>query len=149
MLKVYLEERAGRIRGRREKRKLARVSRTRRQVLRYSILFIMLFVGIVGFVRASWKTTDPETDILVSGNNVVTAKQIRRVLLPCLQKPVYALNPRELETKVESLPDVQHAFVRRYIFPHPHMDVHVMEEFPWASFAYAPDQPVSAVVAQT
>lgn len=149
MLKVYLEERAGRIRGRREKRKLARVSRTRRQVLRYSFLFALLFVGVAGFFKVSWTIVDPDADIKVSGNQVVSAKQIRRVLIPFMQKPIYSLNPKELEAKVQNLPDVQHAFIRRYLFPHPYLDVQVMEEFPWASFAAGPKQEVYAVIAQT
>lgn len=149
MLKVYMEERAERIRGRREKRKGAREARTRRQVLRYSFLFALFFAGIAGFLKVSWSAADPETDIKVSGNQVVTAKQIRRVLLPCMQKPVYSLNPKELEAKVQSLGGVQRAFVRRYIFPRPHLDVAIMEEFPWASFATSPEQPISAVIAQS
>jgi cell division septal protein FtsQ len=149
MLKVYLEERAGRIRGRRERRKMARVSRTRRQVLRYSFLFVLLFAGIAGFLKASWSVSDPDTDIIVSGNDVVSLKQIRKVLRPSLAKPVYSLNPKELEARVQSLPAVQHAFVRRYIFPRPHLDVQIMEEFPWACFAGGPAEPVSAVVSQT
>jgi len=149
MVKIYLEERAGRIRGRREKRKVARNSRTRRQVLRYSFLFCLLFVGIAGFIKVSWSAVDPDTDVIVSGNHVVSAKQVRRILQPFMQKPIYSLNPKELEAKVQTLADVQHAFVRRYLFPRPHIDVEIMEEFPWASFSTGPDQPVSAVISQT
>jgi cell division septal protein FtsQ len=149
MLKVYTEERADRIRGRREKRKLARVSRDRRQFLRYSFLFALLFVGVAGFIKTSWSVADPDEDIKVSGNQIVTAKQIRKVLFPIMQKPIYSLNPKELEARVESLPAVQHAFIRRYIFPRPHLDVEVMEEFPWAAFSTGPDQQVSAVISQT
>lgn len=149
MLKIYMEERAGRIKGRREKRHQARNARKRRQVLRYTFLCALLFCGIAGFIKVSWSVADPETDIKVSGNEVVTAKQVRKVLMSFLQKPIYTLNPKELEAKVQSLPDVQRAFIRRYIFPRPYLDVIVMEEFPWASYASSPDQPVSAVISQT
>jgi cell division septal protein FtsQ len=149
MLKIYMEEREGRIKGRREKRKMARVARKRRQVLRYTFLCALLFGGIAGFIKVSWSVADPETDIKVSGNEVVTAKQVRKVLMGCMQKPIYTLNPKELEAKVQSLADVQRAFIRRYIFPRPYLDVIVMEEFPWASYATAPDQPISAVISQT
>lgn len=149
MLKVYLEERAGRIKGRREKRKQGRIARTRRQILRYSILSALLFAGVAGFLKVSWSVADPETDIKVAGNQVVTAKQVRRALYSCLQKPIYALNPRELEEQVQTLPDVHRAFVRRYLFPRPHLIVQVMEEFPWASFAHSPEEPVTEVISQT
>lgn len=149
MLKVYLEERAGRIRGRREKRKMARIARTRRQVFRYTFLVALLIAGITGFIKASWSVADPETDIKVAGNDVTSAKQVRRVLLSSLQKPIYTLNPKDLEKQVETLPDVQKAFVRRYLFPRPHLIVEVMEEFPWASYSPAPDQPVTHVISQT
>lgn len=149
MLKIYLEERAGRIRGRREKRKLARVARTRRQILRYTFLCALLFIGIAGFLKVSWSVADPDTDIKVSGNDVTSAKQVRRVLHSCLQRPIYTLNPRELELKVETLPDVYKAFVRRYLFPRPHLIVQIMEEFPWATYAPSPEQPATAVISQT
>ncbi len=146
---VVLDDREDRIRGRRNKRKLARVARTRREVLRYTFLCALMFVGVAGFVKVSWSVADPETDIKVSGNDVVTAKQVRKVLRGCLQRPIYSLNPKDLEAKVQSLPDVQHAFIRRYLFPRPHLLVNIMEEFPWASFSTGPDQPVSAVISQT
>lgn len=149
MVKVYLEERAGRIRGRREKRKQARVARTRREILRYTFLCALLFIGVTGFIKVSWSVADPEIDIKVAGNQVTSAKQIRRVLMSCMQRPIYTLNPKTLERQVESLPDVQRAFVRRYLFPRPHLIVEVMEEFPWASYAASPDQPVTAVISQT
>ncbi len=149
MLKVYLEERAGRIRGRREKRKMARIARTRRQIFRYTFLVALLAAGITGFIKVSWSVADPETDIKVAGNEVTSSKQVRRALLSSLQRPIYTLNPKELEKQVATLPDVQRAFVRRYLFPRPHLIVEVMEEFPWASYALAPDQPVTHVISQT
>lgn len=144
-----MEEREGRIRGRRQRRKHARVARTRREVLRYSFLFTLLFVGIAGFLKASWSVADPDSDILLEGNDVVSAKQVRQVLRSYLNKPVYTLDPKAIEASVESLPEVNKAFVRRYIFPRPHLSVKIMEEFPWASYAEAPGQPVSAVISQT
>lgn len=149
MVKVYLEERAGRIRGRREKRKQARIARTRREILRYTFLCALLFVGVAGFIKVSWSVADPDIDIKVAGNQVTSAKQVRRALISCLQRPIYTLNPKALEKQVETLPDVQKAFVRRFLFPRPHLIVEVMEEFPWASYAASPDQPVTAVISQT
>lgn len=148
-MREYLDQREGRIKGRREKRKHARVARTRRQVLRYGFLVSLMFIGIAGFIRVSWSVVDPETDIKVFGNSVVTAKQVRHSLLPFLHKPIYSLDPKALEAKLQTLPDVQKAFVRRYLFPRPHLVVDVMEEFPWATFSPAPDQPATAVISQT
>jgi hypothetical protein len=96
---VVLDDREDRIRGRRNKRKLARVARTRREVLRYTFLCALMFVGVAGFVKVSWSVADPETDIKVSGNDVVTAKQVRKVLRGCLQRPIYSLNPKTSKRK--------------------------------------------------
>lgn len=148
-MREYLDQREGRIKGRREKRKHARVSRTRRQFLRYGFLVSLMFIGIAGFIRVSWSVVDPESDIKVFGNSVVTAGQVRHALLPFLHKPIYTLDPKALEAKLQSLPDVQKAYVRRYLFPRPHLVVNVMEEFPWATFSPGPDQPASAVISQT
>lgn len=145
----YNDNREDRIRGRRHKRKHARIARTRRQVLRYSFLVSLLVVGVAGFVRVSWSVVDPENDIKVFGNDVVSTRQVRRVLLPYLHKPIYTLDPKALELTIQSLPDVQKAFVRRYLFPRPHLVVNIMEEFPWASYSPSPEQPISAVISQT
>ena len=145
----YLDQREGRIRGRREKRKSARVSRTRRQILRYGFLASLMFIGIAGFIRVSWSVVDPESDIKVFGNDVVSAKQVRHALLPYLHRPIYTLDPKALESRIQGLPDVQTAFVRRYLFPRPHLVVNIMEEFPWASFSPSPEQPTVSVISQT
>lgn len=148
-MKEYMEQREGRIKGRREKRKHARVARTRRQVLRYGFLVSLMVIGIAGFIKVSWSVVDPGTDIKVNGNKVVTATQVRHALLPYLHKPIYTLNPKDLEHRVESLADVQKAYVRRYLFPRPHLVVEVMEEFPWATFSAGPDQAPLEVISQT
>ncbi|MBY0547552.1 MAG: FtsQ-type POTRA domain-containing protein [Candidatus Obscuribacterales bacterium] len=146
---AYIEERADRIRGRRTKRKQARTARLRRQVLRYVLLFSLLYVGVAAFVKVQWSLPDPDMDVKVSGNLVVSSAQVKQVLMPLLKKPVYSLSPKELEARVKSLPDVNNAFVRRYLFPRPHINVHIMEEFPWASVAAGPESPVCGVVSET
>lgn len=146
---AYIEERADRIRGRRTKRKQARTARLRRQVLRYVLLVSLLYVGVAAFVKVQWSLPDPDSDVKVSGNLVVSGAQVKQVLMPLLRKPVYSLNPKELEARVKSLPDVNNAFVRRYLFPRPHIAVHIMEEFPWASVAAGPESPVCGVVSET
>lgn len=148
-MRAYLEERADRIRGRRTKRKQARTARLRRQVLRYVLLVSLLYVGVAAFVKVQWSLPDPESDVKVSGNLVVSSAQVKQVLMPLLRKPVYSLNPKDLEARVKSLPDVNNAFVRRYLFPRPHIAVHIMEEFPWASVAAGPESPVCGVVSET
>lgn len=148
-MRAYLEERADRIRGRRTKRKQARTARLRRQVLRYVLLFTLLYLGIAAFLKVQWSLPDPNSDVKVSGNLVVSDAQVKQVLMPLLRKPVYTLNPKELEARIKSLPDVNNAFVRRYLFPRPHIAVHIMEEFPWASVAAGPESPVCGVVSET
>ncbi|MBY0358436.1 MAG: FtsQ-type POTRA domain-containing protein [Candidatus Obscuribacterales bacterium] len=148
-MKEYLQERETRIRGRRQKRKLARVARVRRQIFRYIFLSALLFLGICGFTRIKWFLNDPETDIVVQGNQVVQVEQVRAVLRPYLNRPLYLLDPKEMENKVKQLADVRYAFVRRYLAPHPHLVVNLMEEFPWATFANDPDTLPSAVISET
>lgn len=148
-MKEYLDERETRIKGRRQKRQLARLARLRRQVLRYVFLSALLFVGTCGFVRIAWHLNDPQKDISVCGNQVVDSEQVRRVLEPCLSRPIYAINPREMEMRVQALPDVRKAFVRRYLLPSPHLVVNIMEEFPWATVADEPGAMPDAVISQS
>lgn len=148
-MRAYLEERAERIRGRRQKKKQARAARLRRQVFRYVLLASLLYLGTSGLLRVPWALPDPDQDVKVSGNQVVSSAQIKQVLMPSLQKPVYSLNPKELEARIKSLPGVHNVFVRRYLFPHPYIQVQVMEEFPWASVAAGPDTPVCGVISET
>lgn len=148
-MRAYLEERAERIRGRRHKKKQARAARVRRQVLRYLLLAVLLYCGTTGMIRVPWALPDPDEDVKVSGNQVVSSVQIKKVLKPCLHKPVYTLNPKELEARIKSLPGVHNAFVRRYLFPHPYIQVQIMEEFPWASVAAGPESAVCGVISET
>ncbi len=148
-MRAYLEERADRIRGRRKKKKQARAARWRRQILRYSLLASLLYLGTSGMIRVPWALPDPEEDVKVSGNQVVSCAQIKQVLMPCLQKPVYSLNPKDLEARIRTLPGVHNAYVRRYLFPHPYIQVQIMEEFPWASVAAGPETPVCGVISET
>lgn len=149
MSPAYTEEREERIRSRRSKRKQGRIARLRRQVLRYTVLATLLYVGCAGLVKVPWAPMDANEDIQIQGNQVVTAAQIKAVLAPHMRRPVYTLDPHQLAAEIRNLPAVHMAGVRRYILPRPHIVVYVMEEFPWASLAHAPGEPVQAVISQT
>lgn len=148
-MKEHLEERRIRMKGRRDKRKQARLARLRRQILRYTLLTALLYVGICGIVRISWQLANPATNIIVCGNQVVQADQVRQVLRASVRKPIYMMNPKEMEARVKALPDVRYAFVRRYLLPQPHVIVNVMEEFPWASLCDGPEALPRAVISET
>lgn len=143
------EERQGRIKGRREKRKLARQARLRRQILRYFLLCVFLVAGVSVFIYLPWQVTDLERDISVEGNQVVSAEQVRGALANCIDKPLWKLSPQSMASQVQSLEAVRHAFVRRYLFPLPKISVVVLEEFPWASLAGNPDSQNQYVIGES
>ncbi|MBI4533223.1 MAG: FtsQ-type POTRA domain-containing protein [Candidatus Melainabacteria bacterium] len=137
------------IKGRRERRKLTRYARLRRQVLRYFFLCLLAGCGVSCFVYLPWCLSDIDRDIVVHGNQVVSPEQVRGVLANSLGKPLYRLNPQRMATQVQSLEAVRHAFVRRYLFPRPQLVVHVLEEFPWASLSCGPGYPPDHVISET
>ncbi len=146
---IRAEERQGRIKGRREKRKLARQARLRRQILRYFLLCVFLIAGVSVFTYLPWRITDLERDIAVEGNQVVSAEQVRGALANCIDKPLWKLSPQAMASQVQSLEAVKYAFVRRYLFPLPKISVVVLEEFPWASLAQNPDSANQFVMSES
>jgi len=146
---IYLQERQEHIRSRRERRKLARHARIRRQIVRYLCLCLMLALAAAGFLYLPWTLSDADRDILVEGNQVVTVEQVRGALLNFVGKPIYKLDPQLLESRVRSLEAVRYAYVRRYLSPRPHLVVNVLEEFPWATFSSNPEAAPEAVISET
>lgn len=144
-----VEERRTWIKSRRQKRKQARMARTRRQVLRMGLLCTILAIGCLGFTYLPWSLNDIEEQIKVRGNDFTSTPQIRTALGAAMYKPVYGLDPQDLEKKVEKLETVKNAFVRRYAFPRPHVVVEVLEEQPWASLGFDPNLPPHAVIAES
>ena len=146
---MHVEQRRERIRGRRQKRKLARSARVRRQVLRYLLLCLLLAGGAALLTRVPWRVSNLDRDIDIRGNDVVSAEQVRGVLANTVGKPIYKLDPRRLEAQVRSLEAVRFAFVRRYLFPHPHLVVDVVEEYPWATLVTDAGHPADLVISET
>lgn len=146
---LHIQRRQDWIRGRREKRNLARTARLRRQIFRYSLLCLLLAVAASAFKYLPWAVTDVDYDIVVKGNQVVNAEQVRTALKDAVGKPLYKLDPHKLEDLVRSLQAVRFAFVRRYVFPHPKLVVDVLEEFPWATLAPGPGGTPEAVISDT
>lgn len=144
-----LQKRQDWIRGRREKRKLARQARTRRQILRYTLLLVMVGVAICGFTQMPWSIKDLKGDVWIHGNKVVSDMQVRKAMSSAVNQPIYQLDPNALSREVCKLPAVRRAFVRRYVLPHPQLRVEIMEEFPWATYSSSPEQPPEGVVAET
>lgn len=146
---LYLQERQEHIRSRRERRKLARRARIRRQIVRYLFLSLLLGAAAAGFLCLSWTLADADRDIQVEGNQVVTVEQVRGALANFVGKPIYRLDPQLLESRVRSLDAVRYAYVRRYFLPRPHLVVTVLEEFPWAAYSSNPNGPPEAVISET
>jgi cell division septal protein FtsQ len=144
-----LHDRQEWIRGRRKKRKSARLARIRRQLIRYTLLAGLVTLGVAGFTRVDWwLQTRPEA-IEVRNNKVASTEQIRAVLAPYIDRPLFRLDPQRLESQVNKLPAVKYSFVRRSLLPKPHLVVEVLEEFPWATLCTAPGVPPHAVIAQS
>lgn len=148
-MKAPTQTRQDWIRGRREKRKLARTTRLRRQVFRLALLFGLVFAAVSGFVYLPWTLTNASAQITIHGNRVTTDNQVRATMTSALGKPLYKVNPKELEKQVCTLPSIRYAFVRRHALPTPGLDVQVLEEFPWASFCENPDAEPEAVISQS
>lgn len=121
----------------------------RRQMVRVFLLLIIIGLGFLGFTYLPWSVDDYENGIVVRGNIFTTSQQVRKAMRGSLFAPVYKVNPKYLEKKVESLETVKNAFVRRYALPQPHIVIEVLEEFPWASLSNGPDDSVTAVVAES
>lgn len=148
-MNLPVERRREWIRSRREQRKLMRTARFRRQMFRYVLLAVLLFMAASGFCYLPWSLANAHQQIIVRGNKVATNAQVQTALEFALAKPLYQLNPHELEDEVKRLDVVQQAFVRRYCLPTPVLVVEVLEEFPWATYATAPDAAPKWVVAES
>ncbi|MBX9879257.1 MAG: FtsQ-type POTRA domain-containing protein [Candidatus Obscuribacterales bacterium] len=146
---TYAEQRRDWMRSRRERRNQTRLARLRRQVLRYFLLSLLLAAGISIFAYVGWAPMNFDRDVVVHGNQVVTRDHLRTVMAPYIGVPLYRLNPQPIEQSIKSLEAVRFVFVRRYLLPRPHLAVEILEEYPWASFATAPESPNEAVIAQT
>lgn len=146
---LHLQQRQDLIRSRRERKKQAKRARIRRQVVRYFFLCLLLAAAASGFLFLPWSLADAQRDIIVKGNQVVDVEQVRGALLNYVGRPIYKLDPKQLEARVKLLEAVRFAYVRRYVLPHPHLVVEVLEEFPWATFSTNPDGPPEAVISET
>jgi cell division septal protein FtsQ len=146
---VQLDQRQDWIRSRRHKRNGAKAARLRRQFIRYILLTMLLLGGVYVFQNTPWKLADPEKDISISGNMVTSADQIEAVIGDYLDKPIYEMDPKKLEKRINMLPSVKFAFVRRYAIPHPRLVIQILEETPWATFYSDPDGEPEAVIAQS
>jgi cell division septal protein FtsQ len=144
------EQRRTWIRSRREQRKLTRRARLRRQVLRYLMLAVLFVGGLSGFYYVPWAlSSQGGAQIIVKGNKVVTDEQVRQSLSEAINKPIYELDPTQLEAKVRALAVVKEAFIRRYNLPTPRLVVEVLEEFPWASYGTTPDAEPEWVICES
>jgi len=146
---IPVETRRELIRSRRQRKKAARRARYRRQLVRYALLLLLLAAGWSGFSKLPWSLQDLQADVIVHGNEVATADQIRNAINISNKQPLYKINPRQIEKQIVALKAVKHAFVRRYALPHPRMVVEVLEEFPWATFALNPESAPLSVIAQS
>lgn len=144
-----VEQRKDWIKSRRNKRKTARGARLRRQIFRFFLVVTVLSLGYTGFAFLPWAVSDGSSEIIVKGNHFTSKQQIREALVGALYAPVYAVDPKKQEAKVEALETINNAFVRRYAFPRPHVVVEVLEEQPWASLGNDPEQPTHSVISET
>jgi hypothetical protein len=146
---TYADQRKEWIKSRRNRRKHARRARVHRQVLRYILLAALVWGGYEGLTHLPWHVGNAQTDVIVRGNSVVTADQVRTALGDITEARIFQIDPRKLEQRVRALSAIKYAFVRRVVVPKPAIIVEVLEEYPWASFSTSPEQPAQAVIAQS
>jgi cell division septal protein FtsQ len=146
---LHIQQRQNWIRSRRQRRKLAKRARLRRQVLRYITLFALLTGGLCVFKCVRWSVCAADPQVVVQDNQVVTVSQVRESVSSQVLRPLYQLDPQSLSQDICNLQDVQYCFVRRIEFPKPKIVVQVLEEFPWASLSYQPDEPAFAVISES
>jgi cell division septal protein FtsQ len=144
-----VDQRKDWIKSRRNKRKTARGARLRRQIFRLFLVMTVLGLGYTGFAYLPWSVSDGSSEIIVKGNHFTSKQQIREALVDALYAPVYVVDPKKQEKKVEALETINNAFVRRYAFPRPHVVVEVLEEQPWASLGSNPEEPTHSVISET
>jgi len=149
MLRADADTRKEWIRARRSKRKQAKQARVRRQGFRYFLLLAFLAAGACAFSMLPWSLRSADSDIVVRGNKVVSAEQVKNALASTIGVPLYRLDPKQLEHQVGTLKAVRFAFVRRYVLPRPKLVVEVLEEYPFASFAQDADSPITHVISQS
>jgi len=146
---TYEDRRKEWIRGRRKKRKHARIARLNRQVFRYMVVLALLWGGTSAVLHRPWRLNASKADVVVRGNHVVTSQQVKTALGDVTGPQIFQLDPRKLEKRVETLQAVKYAFVRRYAIPKPTIIVEILEEYPWATFATGPDSPPQDVISQS
>src|ERR1700733_8223994 len=100
---IYADQRKEWIKSRRNRRKHARRARVHRQVLRYILLAALVWGGCEGLMHLPWHVGNAQTDVIVRGNSVVTADQVRTALGDITETRSFQIDPRKLEQKVRSL----------------------------------------------
>ncbi len=137
------------IKNRRRLRKQSKEASDRRKVLKLIFTLLLLFLSIYGFTKEPWYINNFEKDIIVSGNHVLDASLVRQLVCPFFEKPLFQVNPKAVESRLEQLSIVNKAFVRRYIIPRPKVEILLWEEFPWANLTNNLKNPAYLVVSQT
>jgi cell division septal protein FtsQ len=146
---LHIQQRQNWIRSRRQRRKLAKRARLRRQVLRYITLTVLLTAGLCIFRYMQWSISSIDPQVAVQGNQVVSINQVRDAMSKQALLPLYRLDPQSLSQRICNLQDVQYCFVRRYMFPHPKIVAQVLEEFPWASLSSQPGDAPFGVISES
>jgi cell division septal protein FtsQ len=146
---LHIQQRQNWIRSRRQRRKLAKRARLRRQVLRYFSLVALLTIGLCVFKYVPCAIANADSQLAVQGNQVVLSRQVRNAVSKQMYRPLYQLDPQSLSQNICSLQDVQYCFVRRFIFPRPRIIAQVLEEFPWASLSHQPGEPAFGVISES
>ncbi len=148
-MSLQVDRRTEWIRTRRQRRNQFRQARWRRWLIRYLALALILLAGAAGFAYLPWSLDFRDGACLLRGNHVVTGRQVAALLSVADGKPLYLIDPDSISQRLQSLPAVRFAFVRRHLLPRPHLVVEILEEYPWATFSLSPDTEAVAVISDT
>ncbi len=124
-VKSYNKRKLGRLKKRRKIRRL-KILLARLRILTRLGSYILLVWGLMKVMSLSYWYLDeniflayPSKYLELKGYNIVSAKQVmnklQEIKLP--QKPLYLIDTKLVEKKLEEMPPVKRVFIRRYWLP--------------------------------
>jgi cell division protein FtsQ len=92
-------------------------------------LLAMALAAGIGYFLVTWPALRPRA-IAISGNSAVSRAQIAAAAAVDANENLWLQNPREMAARIERIPDIDRAYVRR--IPPATLAIHVTERVPFA-----------------
>jgi cell division protein FtsQ len=81
------------------------------------VVSLALAIALVALVRSSWADIKGVEQITVERSKAIAQSQVHEQLALTFPVPIYLVEPRELEERLEGLPLVERAHLTRQLFP--------------------------------